>query len=31
MELKQDVRRFNQRDAGGIQLDKGRMKNQFDS
>jgi hypothetical protein len=30
MELKQEVRKFNQRDVGEIQLNKGRMKSQFD-
>jgi hypothetical protein len=31
MESKQEVRKFNQRDADEIQLNKGRMKSQFDS
>jgi hypothetical protein len=31
MELKQEVRKINQRDADETQLEKGRMKSRFDS
>jgi hypothetical protein len=31
MELKQEVRKFNERDADERQLEKARMKSQFDS